>query len=303
MYPVITVPDDAADLVEQLGTKPKFWYKYNNVNYLFKEGRPNTGEDWAEKVASELFALIGVPHVKYDLATWKNIRGVICPNFVPPRCRLVHGNELLAKVVLGYPTTKFYGTKQYTLRRVLAVIGLRDLFKPPIGWEALPIGTAIEVFVGYLMMDAWIANQDRHHENWGFVVRLESGTIHLAPSYDHAASLGCHENDDNRLQRLTTRDRRRSMEQYVNKAASAFFPSSSAERSLLTIEALTDAGRLYPEAADAWLARLEQVSSSDTRTILEQVPPDRISPAGVDFAHKILELNRERLLALRGRLK
>ena len=301
MFPVVTVPGDAADLVEQLGTKPKFWYKDNDVNYLFKEARPNTGEDWAEKVASELFALMGIPHVKYDLAIWKNTKGVICPSFVPPRCRLVHGNELLAKVVLGYPATKLYGVKQYTLRRVLGLMGLR-IFRLPFGWETLPVRTAIEVFVGYLMMDAWIANQDRHHENWGFVVRLESETIHLAPSYDHASSLGCHENDENRLQRLKTHDMRRSMDQYINKAISAFFESTSSERPLLAIEAFIDAGKLYPEAADAWLSRLEQVSASDTRSILEQVPVDRISSVGVDFAHKVLELNRKRLLTLKGRL-
>jgi hypothetical protein len=303
MFPVITVPDDAADLIEQLGTKPKFWYKHDNADYLFKEVRNNTGEDWAEKVSSELFALIGIPYVKYDLAIWKDKKGVICPSFVPSRGRLVHGNELFAKVVPGYPATKFYHIKQYTLRRVLAIIGLRDLFQLPIGWESLDVRTPIGVFVGYLMMDAWIANQDRHHQNWGFVLRPESVTIHLAPSYDHASSLGSHENDDNRSERLTTHDRRRSMEQYVNKAASAFFASTSAEKPLLTIEAFIDAGKLQPEAADAWLSRLDQVSSSDTRSILEQVPLDRISTVGIDFAHKILELNRGRLLALKRRLR
>jgi len=71
---------------------------------------------------------------------------------------------------------------------------------------------------------------------------------------------------------------------------------------LLTIEAFIDAGKLYPEAADAWLSRLEQVSPSDTRSILEQIPVDRISSVGVDFAHKVLELNRKRLLTLKGKL-
>jgi hypothetical protein len=56
MYQIITVPDDAADLTEQLGTKPKFWFQGDNsVNYLFKEGRPGTGDDWSEKVARSGF--------------------------------------------------------------------------------------------------------------------------------------------------------------------------------------------------------------------------------------------------------
>ena len=37
MYPVITVPDEAGDILEQLGTKPKFWFSDANANrYLFQ---------------------------------------------------------------------------------------------------------------------------------------------------------------------------------------------------------------------------------------------------------------------------
>lgn len=48
MFQIITVTDNAADSIEQLGTKPKFWYKGDEKeDYLFKETRPNTGEDWS----------------------------------------------------------------------------------------------------------------------------------------------------------------------------------------------------------------------------------------------------------------
>jgi len=76
MFPVITVPDDAADLPEQLGSKPKFWYVGDDsLRYLFKEGREGTGENWAEKVASELCELLGLPHAVYDFAIWKQKKG------------------------------------------------------------------------------------------------------------------------------------------------------------------------------------------------------------------------------------
>src|SRR5712691_13257238 len=36
----------------------------------------------------------------------------------------------------------------------------------PIGWTPFAgVREAVDVFVGYLMFDAWIANTDRHHEN------------------------------------------------------------------------------------------------------------------------------------------
>lgn len=92
-FQIVNVPDDAADLTEQLGTKPKVWFQ--GKEYLFKEGNPNTGNDWAEKVASALCDLLDLPHAVYDLAIWRGKRGVICPNFVPKGGRLDHGNELL----------------------------------------------------------------------------------------------------------------------------------------------------------------------------------------------------------------
>ena len=42
-------------------------------------------------------------------------------------------------------------------------------------------------FVGYVLLDAWIANQDRHHENWGAL--RHGDELRLAPTFDHGASL------------------------------------------------------------------------------------------------------------------
>src|SRR5204862_7335430 len=123
------------------------------------------------------------------------------------------------------------------------------------------VETAIDVLVGCLMFDAWIANQDRHHENWGLVEIL--GSTHLAPSYDHASSLGSGETGPDREDRLTTRDKRRSMERYVERASSAFYTSPSSKKPLSTLEAFREAGRPRPKATDAWLERLRQGSSQD----------------------------------------
>lgn len=84
MYSVIPLPDDVFDQPEQLGTKYKFWYHDESGRLcLFKEGRPNTGENWAEKVCCELCKLLGLPHADYEFATWKHYRGVVSPSFVP----------------------------------------------------------------------------------------------------------------------------------------------------------------------------------------------------------------------------
>jgi hypothetical protein len=299
MFCVVTVSDDAAILPEPLGTKRKFWFQNDMfVDCLFKEGRPDSGEDWSEKVASEFCALLDLPHAAYDLAIWQGKRGVVCPSFVPPGGRLVHGNELLQQWDPRYPVTQVRSVQQHTLRLVLTVIENTQM-KVPIGWiPGANVDSAVDVFVGYLLLDAWIANQDRHHENWGLVVSPEA-TMHLAPSYDHASCLGRNETDENRLDRLTTRDTRRSMQRYVERATSAFYASSSSKKPLSTFDAFREAGKIRPAAAKAWIERLEHVSLRDLELIFDNIPPDRISAVAARFALKILALNGQRLRVLK----
>jgi hypothetical protein len=302
MYPVITVPDEAGDILEQIGTKPKFWFSdEHSERYLFKlnrsEGQDKTGEDWSEKVTSELCGLLGLPHAEYEFAVWKNQRGVISRSFVAPGGRLVAGNEVLVQIDKNYPKEKFYKVRQHTLRLVLALMR-HDGIRSPLNWVNSPgIQSALDVFVGYLMLDAWIANQDRHHENCCFVVRPGQG-VHLAPTFDHASSLGWNETDETRLERLTTRDRRRSMYQYVERAVSAFFSSPTSSKPMMTLDVFKDAVKLRPLAARVWLDRLRQINENAIYDVFAQIPPGRLSDAGRRFAMKMLELNHKRLLKL-----
>ncbi|MBI5192891.1 MAG: hypothetical protein HZA08_05555 [Nitrospirae bacterium] len=298
MFPVVEVPDHAANLTESLGTKPKFWFEKGGVDFLFKEGWPDSGEDWSEKIASELCNLLGLPHANYDLAVWNGRKGVVSPNFVPRGGRLVHGNELLAKILSQYPERKFYKVRQHNLRIVMTIV--KDIrIMVPIGWDIFAgVTSAVDVFVGYLMLDAWIANQDRHHGNWALVVN-DNLHIHLAPSYDHASCLGRNETDKDREDRLVTRDKRRGMQRYVEKANSAFYMRPKDPYPMSTFEAFRAAFDIHPVAAKSWLLRLENISFRDVQSLFEQIPHDRINDVAIKFAMKIIELNQQRLLTLK----
>jgi len=208
----------------------------------------------------------------------------------------------LARIIRGYEIKRYYKQRKHTLRLVMAIMEDEEI-KLPIGWSGLDgIYSAADVFVGYLMLDAWIANQDRHHENWAYIVVPEDGTrsVHLASSYDHASSFGSNETDANRKSRLTTRDTGRSMEKYVERARSAFYLTPNSNKPLSTIDAFQLAASKRPEAARRWLKQLEGTSSSDTRSILERIPKTEITEVGIEFTQRILELNSERLLKLRA---
>lgn len=300
MYKIIRIPDDAEfDDIEQLGSRKKFWYTLDGEPHLFKVGRPDTGENWSEKVASELCELLELPHATYELAVWQGIKGVLSPNFVPEAGRLVHGNELLAKVSPDYEASRKFRQRQHTLGSVLALIRHKEV-KPPIGWvNEAGIETAAEVFLGYLMLDAWIANQDRHHENWGLVLDLEKTKIHLAPTFDHAPSLGSHETDRNRKERLRTQDEGRGMHRYVERARSAFYLSPSDDKPMSTLDVFKKAAKRWPHAAKAWLMRLEAFSPQITQEIFDLIPESEISFFSIEFAQTMLILNRQRLLDLK----
>jgi hypothetical protein len=82
--------------------------------------------------------------------------------------------------------------RDHTLTRIHALLRDDAIGHPP-DWTPPSdrISSAYDLFLGYLLLGAWIANQDRHHENWGLISDQEQ--IYLAPSYDHAASMGQNE--------------------------------------------------------------------------------------------------------------
>ena len=108
LFNIVEIPPDAPEKFEDMGTKPKFWYRDAQGKYrLYKEIRVGTGEDWSEKIACELCKLLESPHVHYDLATWKGTKGVISQHFCE-NDRLVHGNLLLASFISEYPNQQRY---------------------------------------------------------------------------------------------------------------------------------------------------------------------------------------------------
>jgi hypothetical protein len=162
------------------------------------------------------------------------------------------------------------------------------------------IQTAAEVFVGYLLLDAWIGNTDRHHGNWGVLaVKLTAPpnfSLSLAPTFDHASSLGRNESEERRKERLTTKDSRFTVKAYAERASSAIYLSETDPRPLTALAAFREAYRQYPRAGRAWARKLGEVQASEIRGILERVPRDRISEPAVEFALAILDATKKAIL-------
>jgi hypothetical protein len=85
--------------IEDMGSKPKFWFRYENSMWLYKKARKNTGEHWAEKIASEIAEELGLPTHQVKLANYEGDPGCAVRSFLKKKQTLIHGNELLAGAV------------------------------------------------------------------------------------------------------------------------------------------------------------------------------------------------------------
>ena len=299
MFPVIKVHSSMAEAMEYLGTKSKFWYRDGDRPMLFKAEERGTGEDWAEKIACELCALLGLPHVRYEMAMDIDERrpGVVCESITPPPLALAHGNQLLLELDRDYPVESRhrYRTREHTVSAVFAAI--TTLRPPTSAWCGnLPAGivSATGVFSGYLMLDAWTANQDRHHENWAAV--WDGEALNLAPTFDHGASLARNLSDEERYERLETRDRGRQIHHFATRARSAFYTDRESPRPLSTFDAWREFSQRVPKEARHWQERLKQVEPAQILAILDQIPPDRMSAICRRFTLDLLVENQNRLL-------
>lgn len=302
-YPVLAIDGADPEREEPMGSKPKFWWRdADDRRWLFKYARPGTGEDWAEKLAAELARLLGLPCAHVELAHCDGRPGAAVLDFTDDQTELVHGNQLIARNDLSYPEHPQPPNRpvaQYTVERAMQSLGA-----PSIQVGALPdaLGTApvraTELFTGYLFLDAWIGNSDRHHENWGILERLRGAngrrSAILAPTYDHASSLGRELTDAKRAVALATRDPQQSVQAYAARARSAFFAEgATSRRPMSPLDALAVAARACPEAAQVWRARHARLTSSTLRAVIEAVPSTRMSDLARDFTLRLLICNGE----------
>lgn len=299
-FEIISIPENARENTEDTGTKEKFWFQDSQLGLcLYKKARKNTGEDWAEKITAELCKLLNIPHAEYELAVYQNEKGVVSKSFLPNNARLVLGNEILADQFSDYPQ-EISNPSNHTLDNIFTAFHKNLSLNLPLNWQPVEgIKTAIDTFIGYLLLDAWIGNSDRHHENWAFI-NLR-GKDYLAPTYDHGSSLGRNESDEKRKARLHTKDKGYTVEAYANKCSSCLYDKVEAKK-LKTFNAFVYAAEKYPQSAKIWLNNLEKIFSDNILNLWQCFPDNYISPIAVEFARKILEINQNKLLSLREKL-
>jgi len=270
---------------EDMGSKQKFWFRYQDEMWLFKQARTNTGEHWAEKIASEIATLLKLPTHEVQIARSEGRIGCAVRSFLKKDESLVHGNELLAGAIKGYDRHKQRGQAEHHFQNILNTIektfpNVKDRER-----EALRL-------VGYFVFDALVGNTDRHHENWGVLLTPNAGAqrkkglqITLAPTFDHGSSLG-RELLDERARCLVADPH--AMNRYLLKATGGVFANEHAKKGLSPIALVKLIAASYPELVRPWRNRIVALPKDFVMPLLAGVPTSCMSDISRKFVIEFL---------------
>lgn len=307
-YPVIDVSAWKRGDREPGGDEAKAWFEapsddpYTGGSWLFKppttkvlklslerEARGDSpdeyrrGEDWAEKISFELAVSLGLPAASTDLAHFDRpdgtrIDGSMSLDMRPPRWVLVGGAVLLGEIDPLYEPQTCRGHNLDNIERVLSSIP----GPPGTNFEDW---SAFDVFAGYLVLDAWIANRDRHEHNWALLQSPE-GAVHLSPTFDHGSALGSGAEDKARVKALST-----GVLRWCERGTAWRFEGG---REFTLVELATDAlRRASTTARNHWIDNLAAINIERCQTVVGRTP--RMSDLARTFAIEVLTTNQERM--------
>lgn len=278
---------------EWLGDQEKLWLREpggGGQSWLFKPSRvtmlPGRGDapdrqfTWfdaqSELIAVELAELIDVPTAQVRIARRSGESGSISANVVPYDGELQSGDVFLS----GLPGLEYVPVVERSRNRTGHHLdGIERVLRGKAGPRDSDGYGACEVFAGFLVLDAWIGNTDRHAENWALIV--EGAESRLAPSFDHGSALGSGR-DETFLRRTDPREfARGAMAQKFDQGKN------------VSLVALAQDAEL--RWGGDWIDRLAEVDEDAVQDIVASALG--LSDLRRTFICRMLEENRRRLMS------
>lgn len=299
----IDVSDWLVDDQEPLGKDPKIWLTPNDedlpledssTSWLFKSAKsgehPNGKtyrryDDYVEVIVHELANLLRIPTARALLAVRNETEGVISRNVIGGS----HGALTGDMALLGTPgyvscagDDRITPRPGHNLTNIAATLeGLKGPSNTPYeDWAA------IDVFSGFLMLDALIANNDRHAENWAveysMIEPLEPDR--LAASFDHGSGLAASIEDSACGKKLL------GIEKFCERGLSKRFEN---QRQTL-VELWRASLDVSSDRAWAWSDRLLELGESQFEELCDE--HQFVSEPRANLMIDILKVNRRRIL-------
>ncbi len=284
---------------ESNGIVPKGWISESPLGrVLFKEAASKRSQitesrsDWTEKVVSEFNQLLILPAARYELADLIEKDGTKVPGSISVDLIQTDDDERIPlKESLEQSIPDYDQANDYQVANVIQTLLDGEVKLPPNYDVPHGIENGTDMFVGILLLDATVGNEDRHDHNID-IVRQVNGESYISPVFDNGSSLGSTETDRFRSQT--------SPKQYSEEYNVSFFDFQSND--ITGIEAFKQAAKIRPLAAQIWLDQLDSIQPEQIQNIFDRLPDNRITPEAKSFALELLEYNRIQLLNFRREL-
>jgi len=226
-----------------------------------------------------------------ELAEFEGERGCMSRSFVNKAAGedLVHGSEVLAGKVRRYDKSMLRGQSDHSVANIF--MALRETV------SAENLQRDLVSFGGFLVLDALICNTDRHHDNWG-VLRIpqQKGSAQhvLAPSFDHASSLG-RELLEDRMRRILNEGR---ILQYAFRGRGGVFLNEGEQKGANPIKLVEKCVDEYRNLIEPWLQKVRELELEQMEEMVRRVPDAWMGEPTKTFCMGLLSATRERLVAL-----
>jgi hypothetical protein len=288
VFPILSVDPNSLIGDEQLGSKSKFWFQHEGKRWLFKLARDHTGEDWAEKVAAEVAKFVPLEAAHVELAEYQGRRGSASLSFIAEHESLVHGNEILAGQIFGYDRQKKLKQSDHTFDNIVAAV--RTLVGGADWYHDV-----LKDIARYIVLDGLICNTDRHHENWGFLTTYPTidavdgdmtmgMQFRMAPSFDHASSLGRELLDERATEILAIG----GIEDYAKRGHGGIYWEQTDRRGANPLELVKLASAKFPDYFREPLAGVARTPVAQLLEIVDEVPHLVISEPSRRFAQALM---------------
>ncbi|MCC5805370.1 MAG: HipA domain-containing protein [Opitutales bacterium] len=289
-YPVVPIAPESVLESEQLGTKDKFWFITDDgylgkSEWLFKFPTENTGQHWAEKIACEIAKQMKILTPRVELAVFEGARGTATENFTKDGYELFHGNQILAGLTPAYQTERRWHQNDHTIGRIFDAID-------SIFVASNAAKKAADQMGAYLVLDALICNVDRHHENWGILRKSTPDGMRgrLAPSYDHASSLGRELRDSGSKNNRERYLHELGVAKYIERGRCPIFVDGTGNHGpspFRLVQRCLEIDRFAPHFRHG-LAKLSNLNPAHFAAIIDRVPHDWMSPLAREFTLSLL---------------
>lgn len=271
---------------ETKGFIEKFWVNHPQLGKSLVKLDRDYGRNWTEKVAYEIGKSMELPIARYELAVLssefrseefsKNSSsiGIITPNYKEKDIFYQPSEDVIFETLGRYP----YNFNEETKFIIDEKIGTPSNYKMPE-----KINDGADLWTGYIIFDALIANKDRHGKNWE-IISDKQGNKNLAPLFDSGMSLG-----------MTLGGR---LEKEADLTPEKHMTTETSYFGEYHRELVEKVIKLRPVASAVWLNKVSRITPTKIEKIIDSLPHSHINDAERKFAKELVKYNRRDYLEL-----